>query len=759
VQSGREIADWYNTYDLANGTVAWTKPARGGTYGLYVSEFKTEAKPILAITFHSERNAVWGIVGASLSDTRFALAHPVAMTMNAGANWRPFTAYLDAQPGSALDLSYTQEGPAGKYGFLTVRDGHFYFEKAPDKRVRFFGTNLCYSANYPTHKEADRIASDLASFGYNVVRFHHYDDMLTMDSKDSVTPDPEKLDRLEYLMAQCEKRGMYLVIDLYTWRHIRPGEIPEIKDDIRTGFKGLPPVLDSAMNNWKAFSRNLLTHKNPYTGKTLAEDPALIGICPVNEDPMGISWHDSPGISDLYNRIYGQWKGEHNLAPKNWDEEQQASSRFLNEIQVRAEKMYADYLHNELHVRAPLTGANCLVAIGLTEARSKFDYVDNHIYWDHPSFPAGDWQLPYRYHQISDLEAGAYVPRTLFPSRIKGKPFTVTEWNNCNPNRYRAEGAALMVAYAGLQDWDGLYRFAHSHNIDNLKSECAATGFDMATDPISQVSERFAGLMFLRGDVSPARGMVTFVVDSANGYRTIPSWGSEGIEHSVEMVGLVTGISSVWAEGVNPASINGPITGSSHYASHSGYVAPDDHLMENLEKTGVIPVGCYDAANRVYRSETGEVVLDAGQGDFSLVTPRGEWFITNKPASLKGVLTSVVTKDGPTSVAVVSLDGNPLDRSSHMLVMHVTEQVNTGEKFEGADMKMLADWGKLPHLMRSGHATLTIHSFVNLRAWALDLSGKRVREVKVVRKDGVLTIDLDNTTGKEATLVYEIAGV
>lgn len=37
----------------------------------------------------------------------------------------------------ALDFSYLQDAPAGKYGHVNVKEGHFYFENG--KQVRFFG--------------------------------------------------------------------------------------------------------------------------------------------------------------------------------------------------------------------------------------------------------------------------------------------------------------------------------------------------------------------------------------------------------------------------------------------------------------------------------------------------------------------------------------------------------------------------------------------------------------------------------------------
>lgn len=73
----------------------------------------------------------------------------------------------------AMDFSSLLDAPAGKYGHVKVRDGHFYFENG--KRIRFFGFNFPARSNMPDHETAEALADSLAALGVNVVRIHAAD--------------------------------------------------------------------------------------------------------------------------------------------------------------------------------------------------------------------------------------------------------------------------------------------------------------------------------------------------------------------------------------------------------------------------------------------------------------------------------------------------------------------------------------------------------------------------------------------------------
>src|SRR5262249_1713805 len=123
----------------------------------------------------------------------------------------------DAAPG-VTDVSGLLEKPAGKHGFVSVKDGHLY---AGENRIRFFGVNLAFGANFPAHEDAEKIAARVAKFGINCVRFHHMD---TQDAPsgllqaDKKTIDPGQIDKLDYFIAELKKHGIYADLNLHVGR-------------------------------------------------------------------------------------------------------------------------------------------------------------------------------------------------------------------------------------------------------------------------------------------------------------------------------------------------------------------------------------------------------------------------------------------------------------------------------------------------------------------------------------------------------------
>jgi uncharacterized glyoxalase superfamily protein PhnB len=112
--------------------------------------------------------------------------------------------------------------PAGKYGFLKIKQGHFYFENG--QRIRFWGANISAEGNFPPHQTAEKLAGHLAKFGFNIIRLHHMDSnyvprgILDKSSGNTQILSSEQLDKLDYLIYQLKKHGIYVDINLHVGR-------------------------------------------------------------------------------------------------------------------------------------------------------------------------------------------------------------------------------------------------------------------------------------------------------------------------------------------------------------------------------------------------------------------------------------------------------------------------------------------------------------------------------------------------------------
>jgi hypothetical protein len=197
------------------------------------------------------------------------------------------------------------------------------------------------------------------------------------------------------------------------------------------------------------------------------------------------------------------------------------------DLQDRTTKEQMRFLRDEIKLSALITNLNHMSKYSMAGLRSQLDFVDNHKYWDHPRFQGKKWNMPFFFENKASIEENALVPRGMMPTRVFGKPFTVTEFNFCVPNVFRVECAPLIGGYAGLQDWDGLYRFAWSHGLDKMKKTLVPSGFDEVSDPQAQLADRIINALFVRGDVEAAKEAFAFEFDPAS-IRRLSGTTSDG---------------------------------------------------------------------------------------------------------------------------------------------------------------------------------------------------------------------------------------
>lgn len=197
-----------------------------------------------------------------------------------------------------LDYSHLLDAPAGKHGFVKVKDGHFYFEDG--NRAKFLGFNVAARSNTPDHELAEKLAKRFASMGVNVIRLHAADAPISEEPgswascKEAPLLDygqgngrefhPDGLDRFDYFAAQLKKHGIYLHIDLIVARDFIEGDGLDYPGNAGSCVKRYPMYNHRMIELQKEYAEKLLCHINPYTGLALVDDPAVMTVQINNED-------------------------------------------------------------------------------------------------------------------------------------------------------------------------------------------------------------------------------------------------------------------------------------------------------------------------------------------------------------------------------------------------------------------------------------------------------------------------------------------
>ena len=224
----------------------------------------------------------------------------------------------DAAPGTATDVSFLNARPAGVNGYITARGGHFV-ESKTGKRVRFLGTNFAAKSAFPSHADAVRVAARIAKLGINLVRLHHMDNdswgtgttLWDARFKDHQHIDPAQLDRLDFLVAQLKKNGVYANINLHVSRSFTEADgFPASVDTIPDFDKRVDEFDRRMISLQKDYARALLTHVNPYTHLSYAKDPAVAVVEINNENSLVSNWGPpGEGLGTLPEPFRGELVG------------------------------------------------------------------------------------------------------------------------------------------------------------------------------------------------------------------------------------------------------------------------------------------------------------------------------------------------------------------------------------------------------------------------------------------------------------------
>jgi hypothetical protein len=193
---------------------------------------------------------------------------------------------------TATDVSSLNKGPISTDEPVGIVNGHFV--DGGGERLRLLGVNFSFGANFPEHADTDKLAPHLAKLGINAVRHHHMDarDIWRIRADGTPEVDPDKLEKLAYLIAQLAKHGIYSNINLHVSRSVTRVEGFHDADNLPRYNKYVLYLDERLKGLLKDYARTVLMYRNPHTDRCLGHEPSLVSVEITNENRFTLNGHE-----------------------------------------------------------------------------------------------------------------------------------------------------------------------------------------------------------------------------------------------------------------------------------------------------------------------------------------------------------------------------------------------------------------------------------------------------------------------------------
>jgi hypothetical protein len=681
------------------------------------------------------QSAAW-YVAAGVLLLAATIGHAKGLVPVAGT-YVPFTVSPTCKAGGFVHLESRLSERLDATADIKVHNGSFV--DSSGQRVRLFGTNITRNMAFPPRDRGRAYAGCLEKLGFNIVRFLGIDRAGQRDSiwlEDLKQFDAEVLDRFDWFVAELRRRGIRIWLTLHATREYA-GTAP------LPGFpgllfrRGLDNFVEKYVREQKVFARMLLTHRNPYSGFTYAEDPFVTVVEINNESALSaIPFNRITALPDEFkSRLETRWQdclltrirslpAELPLTldkAVQRDTTREEFSRFLSSIELNYAQEMTAFLRRELAVRSNVvvTQSTSGGALGLLRSATAGDFTDAHAYWDHPvfngkPFSQTEWTISHR-RMSGNVEESPLLAKLLM-RRVAGRPYTVSEYDHAAPSQYAAEGLPMLASFASFQDWDGILQYAY-HTHGPAAGGQIGNWFELGTHPGKFVFAPIASLVF-RGALVPPAQSLRIPVSMDELVRIYARHGSQSIGElgALQRWGLCRRVELQATEQAPPIS---------HTVSKLG---PVPRCLEPLHWESIEDGwSLYTAVAPAVRIATGRLQGKAiGLGDVTLRIDRA--------------------RNGFATFGIVAMDGKPLKQSKKMLIAIVGDVQNSSTEWNTELSSVVNVWGNGPTLAEVVEGAISMPGRVAV--FSLDGDGFPLQQIPTAYRDGrsVLRLQARNKT-------------
>lgn len=648
------------------------------------------------------------------------------------SRYMPVYQYPEMMP---VDISFVfeDEKPAGKHGFCRVQGENFVFEDGTP--VKLWGVIFNGASCFPDHAYAEAVAQRLEQAGCNYVRFHQMDsDWATPNlfrftagkpTRTTRKLDERSMERLDYLIKCLKEHGIYVGVDMITYRKFKPGDGVPFAEEMWDNHKHYTLFDPLLIELQKEFCDNFWNHYNPYTGLAYKDDPIFTFCVITNENDLfrpfnyNYKWHRIKYYDDQFRAMFDQWLKEQGIEYDAWGCDLDCKDEPLIRFKIVANKKYARTMYDHIRslgVKIPLCCTNWEKGNGLVMAQEEMDFQDAHCYY----YDWG-WQEYEKTSQQKSLMDSVACPWAgQLSTRIHGQPFTMTEWDMPWPNSYRCEAPIWFAAMGCLQNLSamsihtyGYHTRRDHHSLLGKESSSNTLGmtpfreglFTCWNDPAKFGLFYHSALMLRRGDVSPANHVIgARPVDVTQ--KEIKLAQTAGDIHQVHVVLDSTDTSDL--TDIRPATEAYPRENPKKVVSDNGQL-------------------WRDFARRI-----GGVDSPRTQAAFGVIGQRK----ANGAPPITVKLSSMIVQCNTdlATIALSSLTDDPIEKSDSMLLSAIGRASNRGQRMDG---EKLIDIGTGPIEAEIIDAVISIKTDnTKLRVWSVNSEGFYIGNPEVTHEDG-----------------------
>lgn len=651
-----------------------------------------------------------------------------------------------------IDLRYLNEKVAGEKGFVESKKGQFVLGNGDE--ARFWAVNAGPGIINMDHASIDYLARRLAKLGVNMVRYHG--PMFDRNARDPAEIDTQRLDNLHYFVHAMKQQGIYTKLSFFfpLWFDVRPGIGIDGYDDNQNKHTFALLYFNPRMQEiWKAWAKALLKTRNPYTKKSLADEPAVAIIELINEDSF-LFWTMSRGTVaptqwTMLEELFGKWAaakhGSIDRAIQAWggrreqrddsnagrvhlfdiwhltgDGSQQGNRqrlsdqlRFFVETQRDCYDDFVEYVRDDLDSKSLISCSNWHTADArVLDALERYTYmagdvIDKHGYFggrhegDRASYAVSQGD---RFDDRSGLRSPANLPIQF--NQFIDYPHIISEIGWPNPNRFKAEFPVLCAAYGSLQDADGFYFFA----LGGAHWDTSVSKFPLNVPTVMGQFPACA-LMYRRGDIKVGDTVV---------HEALTLEGQFDFQGSAAVASV--NLDELRRRDANGQAMSGGrVNQVDPLAFYVGRVTRE---LDGRTAAKIEDLSKYiDRARQTVTSETGELAWDHGRGVVRIDAPNVQGavgFLRGQTIELGDV--TIACDNEYASVLVISLDGKPIKSSAKLLVQVMTEEQLYGWRTNGDTIAAL---GSFPLNVRDAAVTVTLTN-----------SNKKLKTVTILDENG-----------------------